>query len=112
MALQRPLHGDFAVIGRQIATYMNRLGALLCALARGQPPHPVGIAALPDADAVMPRQIPRRGRHAVLAQVFGRGAQQAPVRGQELGDDPRVRRLPEPHADIEGILRQRRRIRR
>lgn len=50
---------------------MDGLGAALGALAGGQAPHAVGIAALADTDAVVPREIGGRERRAMPAQVVG-----------------------------------------
>ena len=65
---------------------------------------------MPDADAVVLHQVARRLRRAVPFQISRRCAQQAPIGSDLAGDDARVGRLAETHADIEGIVRQRRRV--
>src|ERR1700761_4610615 len=77
VAVERPVDGDFAVVGRQSAAYLDRLG-----LGAGRhAPDAIGLVALPDADAIVPGQVVRRDRRAAPRQIRRRGAKQAPVGG-------------------------------
>ena len=110
VTVERPGDGDAAVVGGQAAAHLHRLGDGMAAAAAAQAPDAVGLLALADADAVVPRQVARHLGRAATRQVVGRGAEEAPVRRQVDGDHARVGRRAEADADVEQVLGQRRRI--
>ena len=113
MAVQRPAHCNFPVVGAQAATGFDGLcGALLrrTAAAGGQPPQAIGFVALAYAYAVVARQVGRCLGRAGARQVGRRCAQQAPVARQQPRHHAGVGRQAETHADIEGVVGQRRRV--
>ena len=110
--IERPVDRDLAVVGRQVAAHLDRLGAGALAPPARQPPHAVGLFALADADAVVLREVVRNLRHAALGQVGRRRAQQPAVGRDVPGDHARIRRRAEADADIERVVGQRRRVHR
>ncbi len=81
------------------------------AAAAGQPPDTVGLLPLPNADAVVLGEVVRASSASpCFARYAGRRTQQPPVRRDAPRDHARVRRRAEADADIERVLRQRRRI--
>src|SRR5438132_2660963 len=110
VAVERPVDGDLAVVGGQVATGLDGLGGCASTAAAGEAPYAVGLLALPNADAVVPGQIVRYLGDAVLGQVGGRRTQYPTIRRDVPRDYARIRWCPEPDADIERIIRQRWRV--
>lgn len=103
--VQRPLHGDAAVVGGQVATGFDGLG--FAAAPARELDHAIGFVALADADEVVPCQVGRGFGLAVARDVGGRCAKQALVAGDLAGDHPGVRGRAEADAHIKGIVTQR-----
>lgn len=55
VTVQRPLHGNAAVVGGQVATRFDRFGFALSAF--GEFDHPIGLTPLANADEVVLRQV-------------------------------------------------------
>ena len=108
VAVQRPLHGDAAIVGGQVAARFDRLGLALLAACEFE--HTIGLAPLADADEIVARQIGRGFGLAMARQVVGRCTQQALVARDLSGNHAGVGRWAKADAHIKRIVAQRWRI--
>ena len=102
VAGQRPVNGNFTVIGAERAAYLDH--RLL--LAVSELPVVEGGVVFADDDAGVGRQITRRQRPAVAGKIVGRGAEQAAVGSNFPGQNARIGRLAEADADVHCVFGQ------
>ncbi len=107
--VQRPAHGDLAIVGREIAVDAHRLGLVRRPPPCDETPDAVSLVALANADAVVARELLRRGGHAAPREIRGRRAQQTPVGRKAARHYARIGRLAKADADVEGVVCERRR---
>ena len=108
VTIQRPAHRDSAVIGGEIAADFHGFGMLTFGTIERQSPYAIRFVTLANADAIVAGEFTWRPRNSVAGQVGGCRAEHSPIGRDSTRDHPRVRRLAEADAYVEGVLGQRR----